>query len=290
MPNATSRSLICACVVRREIDLHRLGRGAQALERLRVDARVVAVRVQERLGHALGDRHVEVVAAEEAVAGGRQDLEDVAREVEQRAVERAAAEVVDRDPLLGRSPEPVRQRRRRGLVDDAEDLEPGHAPGHLGRGALQLVEVGGHGDDRALDPLAERPLGDLLGAREDERADLGQRVLAARGRRRAGPWPGPSLISKANLCRARSNLLALPRPADEALDARDGVLRVDDAPLLGPVADEHLAARMERHDARQQPAALLVGQHVDAPAPHAGRDGVGGAQVDSNDRHRDGLA
>ncbi len=86
------------------------------------------------------------------------------------------------------------------------------------------------------------------------------------------------------------DLLAAPRPADEPLDARDGVLGVDDAPLLGPVADEDLAARVERHDARQQAAALLVGQDVDAPAPDAGRNGVGGAEVDSNDRHRDRLS
>ena len=125
VPNATSRSLICARGFAERSIFSVLGRGAEALERLRVDARVVTVRVQERLGHSLGDRHVEVVAAEEGVAGGREHLEHVAREVEERAVEGAAAEVVDRDALLRRPPEAVRERRRRGLVDDAQDVEPG---------------------------------------------------------------------------------------------------------------------------------------------------------------------
>ena len=137
---------------------------AEALERLRIDPRIVPVRLQEGLGHALGDGHVEIVAAEEAVAGRCQHLEHVPGEVEQRAVERAAAEVVDRDPLLAGPTEAVGERRGRRLVDDAKDIEPRDAPCDLGRGPLQLVEVGGNGDDGALDPLAEGPLGDLLGA------------------------------------------------------------------------------------------------------------------------------
>ena len=105
---------------------------------------------------------VDVVAAEERVAGGREHLEDVAVEIEQRAVERAAAEVVDGDALVAGAAEAVGERGRGRLVEDAEHLEPGDAPGDLGRGALQLVEVRGHGDDGALDRLAERGLGDLL--------------------------------------------------------------------------------------------------------------------------------
>ena len=59
---------------------------------------------------------------------------------------------------------------------------------------------------------------------------------------------------------------------------------------LAAVADEDLAVRVERHDAGQQPAALLVGEHVDAPASHAGDDGVRRAEVDSDDRHRRWLS
>ena len=204
--------MICDARSARELDLHALGRDAEALERLGVDARVVAVRVQERLGHALGDGHVEVVAAEEAVAGGGEDLEHVAREVEQRAVEGAAAEVVDGDALLGRPAQAVRERRRRGLVDDAQDVEPGDAPRHLRRGALQLVEVGGHRDDRAVDRLAERPLGDLLGALEDERADLGQRVLLPAGHDERA-LARPLLELEGEALAGAVDLLASPRRA-----------------------------------------------------------------------------
>jgi hypothetical protein len=49
--------------------------------------------------------------------------------VEDRDVERAAAEVVDRDVLVLGLAQPVRERRRGGLVDDAEDFQASDGPG-----------------------------------------------------------------------------------------------------------------------------------------------------------------
>ena len=58
-------------------------------------------------------------------------------------VERATAEVVDRDHLVLLLVEAVRQRGRGRLVDDAQHLEPGDLARVLGRLALRVVEVGG---------------------------------------------------------------------------------------------------------------------------------------------------
>ena len=74
---------------------------------------------QDLLRHALGDQKVDVVAAERGVAARREDFVDVARQVEERDVERAAAEVVDRDALALSRRLPVRERRGRRLVQDA---------------------------------------------------------------------------------------------------------------------------------------------------------------------------
>ena len=84
---------------------------------------------------------VDVVAAEVRVAVGRDDLHDVVADLEDRDVERAAAEVVDGDDLVLLLVEAVRERRRRRLVDDALDLEAGDAAGVLGGLALGVVEV-----------------------------------------------------------------------------------------------------------------------------------------------------
>jgi hypothetical protein len=106
----------------------------------------------EALHEPVDDPRVDVLAAEERVAGRRDDLEDAVRaDLEDRDVERAAAEVVDGDDLLDVLAEPVGERGRGGLVDDADDVEPGDLARVLGRLPLVVVEVRGDGDDRLAD-------------------------------------------------------------------------------------------------------------------------------------------
>ena len=71
--------------------------------------------------------------------------------------------------------------------------------------------------------------------------------------------------------------------AHEALDREDRVLGVGDRLALGDLADEPLAGLGERHDRRRQPAAFRIGDDDRLAAFHDGDDGVGGAQVDSDD-------
>ena len=79
---------------------------------------------------------VDVVAAEVRVAVGRDDLDDLVADLEDRDVEGAAAHVEHGDELLLRLVETVRERGRGRLVDDALDLETGDLAGVLGRLAL----------------------------------------------------------------------------------------------------------------------------------------------------------
>ena len=113
-------------------------------------AQIDAVLFCEAEHEPVDDARVEVLAAEERVAGGRDDLEDAVADLEDRDVERAAAEVVDRDLALDVLAEAVGERRRGRLVDDADDVEAGDLAGVLGRLALVVVEVGRDGDDRLL--------------------------------------------------------------------------------------------------------------------------------------------
>ena len=66
---------------------------------------------------------VEVLAAEEGVAVGRLHLEDAVADLEDRDVEGAAAEVVDRDRAAALLVEAIGERRGRRLVDDAQHFE-----------------------------------------------------------------------------------------------------------------------------------------------------------------------
>ena len=140
---------------RAQLDLGLLGGLLETLEGLLVLGQVDALVLLELGQQPVDDPLVEVVAAEVRVAVGRLDLEDALAELEDRDVERAAAEVVDGDLLVALLVETVGQGRRGRLVDDPLDVEAGDPAGVLGRLALGVVEVGRDGDDRLGDLLAE---------------------------------------------------------------------------------------------------------------------------------------
>ena len=126
---------------RRELHLRLLGGLAQALQRHAVLAEVDAVALAELVDDPFDDALIEVVAAEVRVAVGRLHFDDALADFEDRDVERAAAEVVDRDGLVLLLVEAVGQRRRGRLVDDAHHFEAGDLPGFLGGLALRVVEI-----------------------------------------------------------------------------------------------------------------------------------------------------
>ena len=150
-----------------------------------------AVALLELGGDPLDDALIEVVAAEVRVAVGRLDLDDALADFQDRDVERAAAEVVDGNRLVLLLVEPVGQRRRGRLVDDAHDLETGDLAGLLRRLPLRVVEVGRHGDDGLGHRLPEILLRRLLQLLQDHRGDLAAARTPcrrpSRGRRRSAP-------------------------------------------------------------------------------------------------------
>ena len=132
---------------RGQLDLRLLRRLVEALERHAVRREVDALVLLELRDHPVDDRLVEVVAAEVVVAVRGLDLEDALAELEDRHVERAAAEVEDEDRLVGAFlVEPVRECCGGRLVDDAHDVEARDLARVLRRLALRVVEVGRDGD------------------------------------------------------------------------------------------------------------------------------------------------
>ena len=105
---------------------------------------------------------VDVVAAQVSIAVGRLYLDYAVAHFENRNIEGAAAEVVDRDGLVLLAIEPVGQRGRRRLIDDAHDFQASDLTGVLGGLALGVIEVGWYGDHRLGDLLAQISLGRFL--------------------------------------------------------------------------------------------------------------------------------
>ena len=134
----------------------RLGHASQRhLVAPHVDAVLALERIEQIRDHAL----VEVVAAQVVVARRRQHLDDVVADLDDGHVERAAAQVVHHHLLRLPVVQPVRERGGRGLVDDAQHVEAGDAPGVLRGLALRVIEVRGNRDDGLRDLLIEKRLG-----------------------------------------------------------------------------------------------------------------------------------
>ena len=74
---------------------------------------------------------IPIVAAQVRVAVGRFDFENAIADFQNRNIERAAAQIVNRDFLVLLFVQTVSERGRGRLVDNAQHFETGNAPASL---------------------------------------------------------------------------------------------------------------------------------------------------------------
>ncbi len=206
-----------------------------------------------------------------------------AGELQHRDVEGAAAQVVDQDLLVEPAREPVGQRRRGGLVDDALHVEAGQParppapPGAARRSSRPGTEMTAWSI-----ALLQEGLGDLLHVGEDHGADLRQGAdLAPEEHRRLAVRPLHDVVGV--VVAQLLDDLGVPLAADEPLGAVDGVLGVDDELVLGHRADQDVALLAERHHGGEDEAPAVGRHHPRDAAADVGDAGVGGAEVDPDD-------
>ena len=127
---------------------------------------------------ALVDELVEVVPAQLGVAVTGHDLNQVAVDVHDRDVERAAAQVEGEHDRGGRvMVRLVRQAGGCGFVDNPHHLQTGNAPRVTGCLALCVGEVRGHRDHGLLHRQAQVTFRTVLQLPQDHARDLRRRVL-----------------------------------------------------------------------------------------------------------------
>ena len=265
-----------------ELDLGLLGGFLEPLQGELVAPQIDLVLLLELAGQILDQAHVEVLAAEEGVAVGRLHLEHAVADLQNGDVEGATAEVVDGDGLgILLLVEAVGERGRGRLIDDAQHFQAGDLAGVLGGLALGVVEVGGNGDHRFLDGLAELGLGRLLHLLQDEGGDLRRRVLLAL-RLDPGIPVGAldDLVGNELLVLLHHRVVVAP--ADQALDGKESIGRIGYPLALGRQADETFPIAGKGYDRGGGIGAFGVLENVGLSALHHRDARVGGAEVDPN--------
>ena len=210
------------------------------------------------------------------VSVGRLDLEDTLLHLENRDIERPSSEIVDGDLSRVVSVESVGEGGGGGLVDDSENVETGDESSISSSLSLGVVEVGGNGDDcvqirlvtmtsddrsrrltGVLDGLSEVTLSSLLHLSDDERSNLGRRVLLS-SRLEPGISVGVLGDFERNIVDVLLHLSVGVLSTDETLRGEEGVFVVDDGLSLGGESNESLSFFREGDDGRGRSSSLRV--------------------------------
>ena len=207
----------------------------------------------QEIGHAV----VKVVAAQVVVAAGGQHFDDTLANFNDGHVKGTAAQIIDHD-LLGRAVvQTVGQSRTGGLVDDAQYVQTSNLARVLGGLALDVIEIGGDGDDCVGDRLSQIILRVLSQLAQDHGTDfLGVEVFTVN--------------------------TGVPVGAHVPLDGTDGSGAVGGCLTSGRTAHQTFSGCGEAHYAGGGAFSFVVGNDNGLAALHDGDTAVCGAQVNSD--------
>ena len=155
--------------------------------------------------------------------------------------------------------------------------EPGRVFGGL---ALRIVEIGWHGDDRAVQVCVEAVFCALAQRGQDLGADLHRRLHAVR-RGEADHAALPAFLHEVVGQLVSTSDVGQGTP-HKTLGGGHGVARVLRLGQHSLVADLATTALQVAHHRRQQQAALGIGQAFGYAALHGGHQGMRGAQVNAD--------
>jgi hypothetical protein len=256
------------------------------LQGLLVARDVLASLLLDHLDEMVHQPLIEIRTPQMGVPVGADNLEHTVVDGQDRHIEGTSAKIEHQDVLLCLLVQPVSDGCRGGLVQDTNHVQARDDAGILGGLPLGIVEVGRDCDDGVLDGLAGEGLRDFLHLAENHGRNFLRRVFLILALDIGDSQVGPALevdnlVGHELLIVLDSGVSVLP--ADEPLDIVEGAAGVDSSLVLGSLPDEPVLVR-EGHHGGGDPVAQLVRDDLHHPVLVDAHAGVGGPQVDPDDR------
>ena len=223
-----------------ELNLGLLGSLTDTLDGHAVLGEIEARLLLELVDEVLDKDNVKVLTTEVSVTVGGLDLKDTLLHLKNRNIEGTSSQVEDGNYGRVVAVETVSEGSSGGLVDDTENVKTGNGTSILGSLSLRVVEVSGNSDDGVLDALSKVTGSGLLHLSNNERTDLGGRVLLTSNLEpciAVGVWDN----LEGNVVQVLLDFLVLELSADETLGCEKGSLGVHNSLSLGWQTNETLA-------------------------------------------------
>ncbi len=213
------------------------------------------------------------------VAIGGQHFENAVVQLENGDVERAAAQIVDRDDAVLALVQPVSERRRSGFVDQPQNFQTRDAAGVFGGLPLRIVEIRRDCDDCLGDRLAEVRLGILLQLPQYESRDLGRRESTiAQLELQHRFAPGRDVKRK----QLELFLDIFQAAAHQPLGGIHRALGLREQQFARGISDHNITVGLDRHHARDQLVAIRAGNDHRTGEIQERSQAVGGSEVDAD--------
>mmetsp|Transcript_9663 Transcript_9663/g.32100 ORF Transcript_9663/g.32100 Transcript_9663/m.32100 type:complete len:274 (-) Transcript_9663:31-852(-) len=242
----------------------------------------------EQSEQVLNQPVIQILATQVGVTRCRQDLEDARVDTEERNVERASSQV--KHEHRGRvqcAVETIGERRGRGLVEDAQHVEPRNSRGVLGGLSLRIVEIRRNRHNRIPHLSAQKSLSGLSHPPQHHCGHLlRQQLLRLPAGRHLDRRLALSCLYhfERPVRQVGLNLLIPEHATDETLGIIDGVGRVQRRLRPRRVSHQPLASICERHPGRCDAVALIIRDDLDLAILVDANAGVGRAQIDADHR------
>ena len=215
------------------------------------------------------------------VAVGGYDFKDAVMQLENRNVERAAAEVVNGDDAVLAFVESIGKCSRGGFVDKTKNVKPGNAPGVFGGLTLRVVEVCRYRDDGFCNRAAKEAFSVALKLPQNQRRDFGRRI-GALADLDAQDFPGLKILGEAEGKQFQLFLNIFHATPHQALDGVDGTVGRLDQELARRVADDDLILFIKRDDRWDKVQPIFAGDDGGRISLHVGDERVRRAQIDAD--------